>query len=184
MPRLVAERGDAVPVLGEIFRKYGYDGASIGLIVQETGLGRSSLYHFFPGGKEEMARAVLEHVDSWFEENIFTPLETGDPDTALAHMYSEVASYFRSGRRICIVGAFALDAVRHPFAREIEGYFTRWIAALERCLLRRGLTGRRAAAAAPQIVALIQGAIVLSRATADPGHFSAALDAAAELGKA
>lgn len=155
MARLVAERQDVIPVLGETFRRYGYDGASIGLIVKETGLGRSSLYHFFPGGKEEMARAVLAHVDDWFETHVFTPLDKDAPEQALAGMYAAVTSYFRSGRRICLVGAFALDAVRDPFAAEIQTYFRRWIAALEGCLVRRGLPPARAAVVAPQVVALI-----------------------------
>ena len=31
-------------------------------IQQETGVGRGSLYHFFPEGKTDMARAVLDQV--------------------------------------------------------------------------------------------------------------------------
>ncbi len=63
MARLVAERSDAIPALSEAFRRYGDEGATIGRIEQETRLKRSSLYHFFPGGKEEMAKVVLDHVD-------------------------------------------------------------------------------------------------------------------------
>jgi len=51
MARTVAERADIVPKLGEIFREHGFEGASLALIGQKTGLGKSSLYHFFPGGK-------------------------------------------------------------------------------------------------------------------------------------
>jgi hypothetical protein len=29
-------------------------------------LGKGSLYHFFPGGKEDMAKAVLDEVAVWF----------------------------------------------------------------------------------------------------------------------
>ncbi|PSL20215.1 hypothetical protein CLV88_104276 [Shimia abyssi] len=32
MARLVAERKDAIPALGEAFRRYGYEGAKIGRI--------------------------------------------------------------------------------------------------------------------------------------------------------
>ena len=59
MPRLVTERADTLPALAVVFRECGYDGASLALIGQHTRLGKGSLYHFFPGGKEEMADAVL-----------------------------------------------------------------------------------------------------------------------------
>ena len=74
MPRQVAERADILPKLAEIFRKRGYEGASLSEIGAATGLGKGSLYHFFPGGKPEMAESVLAEVDAWFEGNIFAPL--------------------------------------------------------------------------------------------------------------
>ena len=45
--------------LTSVFRIYGYEGASLSRIAEATGLQRASLYHRFPGGKEEMAEAVL-----------------------------------------------------------------------------------------------------------------------------
>ena len=64
MPGTVAERADALPALGEVFREHGFEGASLALIGERTGLGKGSLYHFFPGGKEEMAAAVTETHDT------------------------------------------------------------------------------------------------------------------------
>ena len=66
MARTVAERSDVLPLLAEVFREHGYEGASLSLISKATGLGKGSLYHFFPGGKEEMAVAVLAEIDGWF----------------------------------------------------------------------------------------------------------------------
>jgi hypothetical protein len=49
---------------------FGYrEGASLSLISEATGLGKGCLYHFFPGGKEEMADAVLSEIDGWFENH-------------------------------------------------------------------------------------------------------------------
>lgn len=74
MARTVAERTDIIPVLAEIFREHGFEGASLSIIGEKTGLGKGSLYHFFPGGKEEMAAAVLHEIDTWFENNVYRPL--------------------------------------------------------------------------------------------------------------
>src|SRR5437762_12723369 len=56
----VAGRAALLPVLGEVFRAHGYEGATLALITEATGLGKGSLYHFFPGGKAQMAAAVLD----------------------------------------------------------------------------------------------------------------------------
>ncbi|TMV66254.1 helix-turn-helix transcriptional regulator, partial [Thioclava sp. BHET1] len=63
MARLIRERADVVPLLAEVFRDCGYEGTALSKITAATGLGKGSLYNFFPGGKEEMAEAVLAHVD-------------------------------------------------------------------------------------------------------------------------
>ncbi len=74
MLKPVAERADLLRALGEVFRAHGYEGASLTLITEATGLGKGSLYHLFPGGKEQMAAEVLAEIDTWFEVNIFAPL--------------------------------------------------------------------------------------------------------------
>ena len=55
MARVIAEREDVIPLLGEVFRTYGFEGASLARISEGTKLGKGSIYHFFPGGKEEFA---------------------------------------------------------------------------------------------------------------------------------
>jgi AcrR family transcriptional regulator len=62
--RTLYERADVVPLLAEIFRELGFEGATLSRITERTGIGKGSLYHFFPGGKEEMAAAVLAEVDT------------------------------------------------------------------------------------------------------------------------
>jgi len=160
MPRIVAERSDTLPVLAEVFREHGYEGASLSLISKATGLGKGSLYHFFPGGKEEMAEAVLSEIDLWFEDHVFAPLrESSRPENAIAAMFDSVDGYFHSGQRVCLVGALALGDTRDRFARAVKSYFARWVDAL-----------------AEEVVGGIQGAIVLARALDDPRAFSRTLN--------
>jgi TetR/AcrR family transcriptional repressor of lmrAB and yxaGH operons len=176
MPRLVAERADAIPALAELFREHGFDGASLALISERTGLGRSSLYHFFPGGKEEMAAAVLAEIDGWFEREVFGPLRSAeDPVQAVADMLGAVEAYFHSGRRICLVGAFALNDARDRFAGQIRGYFARWRDALADALGRQGRTAEAATGLAEAALAAIQGGLVLARALDDPKTFQRTL---------
>lgn len=177
MARSVAERADVLPVLGELFRAHGFEGASLAVIAKATGLGKGSLYNFFPGGKEEMAAAVLANVEEWFESNLFAPLsDAPDGVAAIAAMFTAVDGYFRSGRRMCLVGVFALGDIRDPFGARIQGYFQRWIDSLAAALVRAGQDAGEARGVAEEVVAGIQGGLVMARATDDPALFGRVLD--------
>lgn len=175
MAREVYERAEVIPLLAEAFRELGYDGATMSRITERTGLGKGSLYHFFPGGKEEMAAAVLADIDAWFEEHIFKPLRDAEPGLAIEGMWKAVDAYFDSGRRVCLVGAFALDETRDRFAMAVKNYFVRWIDALSECLGRLGQSRGMAREVAEDAVAGIQGAIVLSRSLGQPSIFRRAV---------
>ncbi|MGO8954637.1 MAG: TetR/AcrR family transcriptional regulator [Rhodomicrobium sp.] len=176
MARLVAERADIVPLLGEIFRTYGYEGASLSIIGEATGLGKGSLYHFFPGGKEEMAAAVLADIEAWFENRVFGPLrECSDPKKAVAEMFAAVDAYFQSGGRVCLVGAFALSNVRDRFSAEVQRYFSLWTGALAAALEMLMHEPSSARDLAEEAVSGIQGALVLARAAGEPAIFTRTL---------
>jgi len=176
MAREIAERSDIVPVLGEIFREYGYAGASLSEITRRTGLGKGSLYHFFPNGKKEMAQAVLDDISTWFEDHVFVPLRSPkDPCRGISNMFESVNNYFHSGERICLVGAFALDETRDQFASEVSEYFTSWTLALSVAVKRTGFSSGEAKGLAEEVVSGIQGALVLARSYDDPMVFTRAL---------
>jgi AcrR family transcriptional regulator len=176
MAKPVSDRADLLPLLAEVFRSHGYEGATLALISQATGLGKGSLYHFFPGGKAQMAADVLAEIDGWFEVNIFAPLRTADdPARAVAAMIGAVDGYFRSGQRVCLVGVIALGASRDTFAVQVQGYFTRWNDALTRVLRRSGSSARVARRRSTDALVTIQGALVLARALDDSRIFAQAM---------
>jgi TetR/AcrR family transcriptional repressor of lmrAB and yxaGH operons len=180
MTRTVFEKSDVVPLIAEVFRELGYEGASISRITARTGLSKGSLYHFFPGGKEEMAASILAHVDVWFVSQVFEPLERDDLQTAIPRMWREVDAYFRSGQRICLVGAFALDETRDRFANVICQYFNRWIDALCTALVRGGAEIRIATRVSEETIGGIQGGLILARALNDDAIFGRTITGLAE----
>lgn len=176
MVKVVNERADVLAALGEVFREHGFEGASLSVIERRTGLGKGSLYHFFPGGKEEMAAAVLENIGAWFETQVYAPLrDRSDPRAAIADMFVSVSDYFRSGGRVCLVGVFALGDVRDRYAERINGYFEAWRTALADALTRLGHDAPTAMALSEDTLAAIQGALVLGRAL-DQGAFQRVVD--------
>ena len=172
MPRSIASREELVPLLAEVFRSHGYEGASLSLLGAATGLGKGSLYHFFPGGKEEMAQAVLEAIDRWFRREVFQSLrEAPEPRAGIRDMLAATSRYFHSGRRVCLVGAFALGEARALYPRQVEGYFAEWVQVLASALRRAGHAPVQARALSEDAVAQIQGALVLARAADEAAMF-------------
>ncbi|MCO4855440.1 TetR/AcrR family transcriptional regulator [Herbaspirillum sp. WGmk3] len=176
MARVIAEKDDVIPLLAEVFRTYGFEGASLARISEGTRLGKGSIYHFFPGGKEEMAQAVLGHVDAWFRQHVFEPLnERDDAVAGIKAMFDDVSRYFLSGQRVCLVGVFALGNERDRFAVMVRDYFIAWIDALASALVRTGRKPKEARTLAEEVVGGIQGALVLARALDSTDVFADAL---------
>lgn len=175
MTRSVFEKADVIPMVAEVFRELGYEGASMSKITARTRLSKGSLYYFFPGGKEEMAAEILAHIDKWFISNIFEPLERDEPHAAIQNMWREIDTYFRSGQRICLVVAFALDETRDRFASMIRQYFKRWIDALSAAIVRAGATMEAAIKISEETIVSIQGGLILSRALNDETVFERTL---------
>jgi len=170
--RALTDRESALPGLAEAFREHGFEGATLASLSKATGLGKGSLYNFFPGGKDEMMEAVLENIDAWFADTIFSPLKkASDPAAAVTAMFDDVTAYFRSGRRVCVVGCLGLNSSGETFAVKVQGYFARWISALAHCLEVAKVPPAMAMDLAEDAVSGIQGAIVLARALGDEASF-------------
>jgi AcrR family transcriptional regulator len=176
MTRTVFERSDAISLVAEVFRELGYEGASMSSITARTKLSKGSLYHFFPGGKEDMAAEILAYIDSWFVAAMFEPLERDEPRGAIERMWTTTDAYFRSGRRVCLIGAFALEETRDLFSEAIKRYFQRWMAALAGALARAGVEAAEAERLAEGTVVGIQGALTLSRALDDEAIFGRTIE--------
>ncbi|MBA2400733.1 MAG: TetR/AcrR family transcriptional regulator [Bradyrhizobium sp.] len=174
--KAASERADLLPLISEVFRSHGYEGATLALIGEATGLGKGSLYHFFPDGKAQMAAEVLAEIDHWFEVNIFAALrKSDDPVRAIAEMTAGVDRYFHSGHRVCLVGVIALGASRDIFAAQVQDYFSRWNDALALALRRAGFSAGVSRRRSADALLTIQGALVLARALDDAKVFGQAM---------
>ena len=173
MPARLHDRATVVARLAEVFREHGFEGASLKHIEAATGLGKGSLYHAFPGGKEDMAAAVLSDIDGWFETHVFGPL--ADPATppheALVAMLEACQVYFHGGGRVCLVGVFALGDTRDRFTMQVNGYFRRWGKAIAEALHRTGFSAEAATDLAEEVLARIQGGLVIARAFNETAFF-------------
>ncbi|MDF0546469.1 TetR/AcrR family transcriptional regulator [Sphingobium sp. H39-3-25] len=158
--------------MAEAFREHGFEGATLATLSKATGLGKGSLYNFFPGGKEEMMAAVLENIDGWFAKAIFSPLEhVSEPEAAVTAMFDDVTAYFRSGQRVCVIGCLGLNSAGEAFSERVKEYFARWISAVAHCLEIGKVPPGLASDLAEEAVSGIQGAIVLARGLGEEASF-------------
>ena len=172
MPAPLIPRDEVIDRLLEVFQRLGYDGASLAELSRGTGLGKSSLYHYFPNGKEEMALAVLQRVHAWFEEKAVAPLQgQGSPKERLERMLHALDSLYAGGKNACVLGNLVVGGARHLYQRQLRSVFSAWVEGLERLGLEAGLSRRTARERAEDVVLQIEGALVLSGGLDDPTPF-------------
>ena len=99
-PRLVTDR-ELVDRLSDLFRRVGYDGASLGAIAMATGLQKSSLYHRFPGGKQQMAAEASASVVDEFAASVLAPIGSDAPlEERVAAIAANLDRFYDGGTRL------------------------------------------------------------------------------------
>jgi len=165
MPAPHLPRDEVVERLAAVFRQYGYDGASLKRLSEATGLGRSSLYHYFPNGKEDMAAAVLDAAGHWVEREVVAVLEgEGPPRRRLEAAARKLAEFYDDGRRSCLLELFAMGDARMHFGPDVAATISRLRAALAGVAEAGGVPRGEAERRAEDALIAIQGALVVSRA--------------------
>ena len=161
-----------IPSLMRLFRQYGYDGATLSKISQATGLGKASLYHHFPGGKDEMVEAMLDYLESWLDQNIVQTLNSpGEPLSRLQHMCDRVNEVYEGGKQPCLSAILLLGSARGVFHDRVKASYRTWIDAIATVLIECGMSEELAQQRAADAVSAIQGSLIVSQGLDDPSGF-------------
>lgn len=176
MPAPLLTKPDMLGRLMDLFRDKGFDGASLSDISESTGLGKSSLYHHFPNGKEEIALQVLGHLDEQLEQALFEPMRsTGTPRKKLDRMLDTIDQFYDGGRKACLLERLCASVDARRFRRPLSRAFTRWIDAVEALGVQAGLPRAIARLRAEDVVVRIEGALVVCAGTGDTSVFARAI---------
>lgn len=169
--------------LSEVFTRFGYDGASMELLSQATGLKKASLYHRFPGGKKDMAAHVLKNVEQWFLDNFQFIIEQENipVDERLEKALLAISSLFEDGARNCSLRMLSACSETPYFQASIASCFTIISNAFTKVAIENGMTESVATGKAMQAIINIQGSLVLSRAMNDNNIFKTSIAAIPEL---
>jgi TetR/AcrR family transcriptional repressor of lmrAB and yxaGH operons len=179
MPRPDRHRAALISATAQLLRRRGYAATGLGDILSAADATNGSLYHHFPGGKEDLALAALEASSRAVEDALRTALDD-DPDVSSAlHRWLDgpIAALQADPRDGCPVAPVALEATPSSEALRAAAAaaFSRWRALLEAALART----RDPATATRQarvVLAAIEGALLLDRTAQSTEHLTALRD--------
>jgi len=176
MPRALASKAEVLERLMDSFRTHGYDGASLATLSRRTGLGKSSLYHHFPQGKEQMALEVLAHLNAGFEEIYRTVESEPDPRKKRDLLLEAIDAFYAGGDRACLLERLTASVDRKRFSGSLRATFRKWMSAVEGICLAAGMTGETAQRRAEDAVVRIEGALIVAAGTGDTSVFQRTLE--------
>ncbi len=166
-------------------REHGVAATTLDDVLARTATSKGQLFHYFPGGREELLLAVADHES----ERVL-----GDQQPYLGHLDSWAAwqawrdivvRRYRDQGMHCPLGTLITELGRHsPAARSVTGrLIERWQSDLQAGItgmqqagqIAPGLDATRTAAA---IIAALQGGVTILMSTGSSRHLEAALDTA------
>lgn len=154
-------------VMGElirVFRKHGYEGASLNRLAAATGLEKASLYHRFPGGKDDMVKAVIESVGQWFQEHVFDPLRSeGTPAERARLVARSLGKFYGNGRESCVLDTLSLPAGNEALRAALRGALSLWLEAFGSVARASGFSAAESRHRAQTAIVEIEGSLVVSR---------------------
>jgi TetR/AcrR family transcriptional regulator, lmrAB and yxaGH operons repressor len=153
----------------KLFRSQGFHATGLDEVLRKSGAPKGSLYHHFPGGKDQLAIEALQYVACQLEEMMSALLHSEtDPFSALQELLASmtkllVDSDFRDG---CPIAAVTLDVAsdRESIREACQQGFQVWLQLFIRHLLNAGLSEPRARTVATLFLASFEGGLILSRA--------------------
>ena len=166
-------RDQILTAAAETFRRSGFNGASVKDITVAAHATMGSLYHFFPGGKEQLTAEVLHTTGAAYLQ-LFEMIADGasDPGDAVQQFFDGAADVLVETDfiDICPIGGIAREvaSTSEPLRQVSNEVFASWQLALASRLRGAGLRAAAARRLATTVVAALEGGFILTRTARDP----------------
>lgn len=176
---MASTRDRIIVATNELFRRHGYNGTTLSQISEASGATIGSIYHFFPGGKEALAVAVVDTTGAVYRE-LFESIaaEADSASGAYVDFFTGAADVLEQSDFIdpCPIGTVAREVANtsEPLRHAAERAFDSWIMAARTHLIAAGVTPDLAGELAALFVAMVEGMFVLSRTQRDTASLHAA----------
>lgn len=155
-----------------LFRRQGYAGTGMKAIAAAAHAPFGSIYHFFPGGKDELSAEVIRAAGRVYAA-LVPMIFDAEPDVALAtrNALRGAARTLRDSdyADACPIATVALEvaSTNESLRLATAEVFADWVAALAARYEEAGLAPRVARRLALGLVSMLEGAFVLARAAKD-----------------
>ncbi len=167
MPAQTRER--IVTESAELFRRQGYSATGVKQIVDAAQAPFGSLYHFFPGGKEQLGAEAIRVSGRLYEQLIPAVFDPA-PDilSGARGFFAGAAEHLRETdfEDACPIATVALEvsSASETMREACAEVFERWIAAGAQRFEGAGLSADRARELTIAMLCALEGAFVLARA--------------------
>jgi AcrR family transcriptional regulator len=173
----------------QLFQRQGLAATGIKQILSEADAGFSSLYHHFPGGKDDLAAEVIRTAGAVYQQHVEAVWDDAvDLVSAMTAIFRGAATALEvSGYAdVCPVATVAMEvaSTNEPLRMATAGVFAAWMDAAVPRLQSAGIGNVEARKLASVIVGLLEGAFILCRASRTTEPMLAAGQAAVTLVKA
>ena len=177
------ERIEAVS--SDLLARRGYNGMGLKAVSEAAALPYGSIYHHFPGGKEEIASSAITSIGAVVTQLLEVLFASAPADKAVRQMFDYMA-----GRRAgsdwadgCPVGTPAQDgSADSPSVRAAcDAAFGAMIVAITEALVTAGLKKKAAGDLATTVVAAYEGATMLARVQRSAAPLASTGDVMARL---
>lgn len=157
-----------VEAASRLFQSSGYRGTSWRTLVRASGTPWGSIQHHFPGGKEELGVAAVEHGTDLLGQFLASCFDGSRPPADAISMWFAAsagllaASGYADGCPVAAV-AFDADATTADLRAACTRAFAKWTGVVADGLRAAGIEEARAARLAATSVAAFEGALLMSR---------------------
>ena len=154
-----------------LLRERGAAGVTVDAVLAHSGAPRGSVYHHFPGGRNEILLGAVRLAGDYIAAMVDESVADGDARRTVERIgrFWKKALTNTDYKAGCPVVAMATDSREHvpDAAALVREIFARWHASLSDTLSANGFATERARRLATLIVSSIEGAIILCRAQRD-----------------
>lgn len=167
----------------ELFRRQGYAGTGLKQVTAEADAPFGSLYHFWPGGKEELAAEVLRTGGTFFLA-LYRQVGGDAPDliSALRDFFAGAGETLRATdyADACPIATVAgeVASTNETLRKASADVFELWLGALTDDLVAAGVDPAESRNAALSVLAMLEGAFLLCRTLRSTQPMQAAAESA------
>jgi AcrR family transcriptional regulator len=162
-----------VEATANLFQRQGYAGTGLKQIATDSSVPFGSLYHYFPGGKAELAAETLRRSARGYAARVGQVLADGPANVVdgVRHAFDQAAEDLAASDFVdaCPIATVALEVAssNEPLREVTAEIFDGWLQGLDAWLVAGGVPRPNARQLSTLFLAALEGGFLLCRAARD-----------------